>query len=122
MGINRPSSDSSPIIINRLRRSYGKKVLDSYKSSIIISALIMFVGIGTLIVAKHPALRSLAEVTIVGMITVVVMAYLLPPLLFRFLVTKKGVARRLPVTIADLWRTVFATTIYLLQLFVGLVL
>lgn len=103
-------------------RAYGKKVLDSYKSSIIISALIMFVGIGTLIVAKHPALRSLAEVTIVGMITVVVMAYLLPPLLFRFLVTKKGVARRLPVTIADLWRTVFATTIYLLQLFVGLVL
>jgi 1-acyl-sn-glycerol-3-phosphate acyltransferase len=46
----------------------------------------MFIGIGTLILAKHPALRSLAEVTIIGMGTVVLMAYCLPPLVFRWLV------------------------------------
>ena len=64
---------------------YAKQrpVLVSYKRSIILSALIMFIGIGTLIFARHPALHSLAEVTIIGMSCVVLMAYLLPPLLFK---------------------------------------
>ena len=33
--------------------THRKKVLASYKNSILLSALIMFIGIGTLIVAKH---------------------------------------------------------------------
>ena len=69
--------------------AYRKKLLPTYKSSIIISALIMFIGIGSLIVAKHPALHSLAEVTIVGMFSVVLMAYIFPPFIFKLLV-KKG--------------------------------
>jgi len=67
--------------------AYGKKRLSSYKRSVILSAIIMFVGIGALIISKHPALRSLALVTIVGMGTVVLMAYYLPPLVFRWLTT-----------------------------------
>lgn len=34
--------------------AYRKKLLPSYKNSIVISALIMFIGMGSLIVAKHP--------------------------------------------------------------------
>ena len=60
----------------------GRKVLTSHKRSVALSALIMFVGIGSLILARHPALHSLAEVTIVGMFSVVLMAYVIPPLLF----------------------------------------
>lgn len=60
----------------------GKPVLVSYKRSIILSALIMFIGIGSLIFARHPALHSLAEITIIGMFSVVLMAYLIPPLLY----------------------------------------
>ena len=67
-------------------RRTGRKILASYKYSIILSALIMFIGIGTLITARHPALFSLAEVTIIGMVCVVLMAWLLPPLLFRLCV------------------------------------
>ena len=67
----------------------GKPILASYKRSILLSAIIMFIGIGTLIVAKHPALHSLAEITIVGMSSVVFMSWLVPPLLFR-LIYKKG--------------------------------
>ena len=62
-----------------------RRMLDSYKHSIYVSALIMFIGIGSLILARHPALRSLAEVTIVGMSTVVLMACVLPPLVFKWL-------------------------------------
>ncbi len=64
---------------------HKKPVLASYKNSIILSALIMFIGIGILILAKHPAMHSLAEVTIVGMFSVVLMAYIIPPLLFKWL-------------------------------------
>lgn len=68
----------------------GKPILASYKRSILLSAIIMFIGIGTLIVAKHPALHSLAEITIVGMSSVVFMSWLVPPLLFRLIYKKKG--------------------------------
>lgn len=67
---------------------HGKPILAPYKRSIILSAMIMFIGIGTLIFAKHPALHSLAEVTIIGMFSVVLMAYLLPPLLFKWMMKR----------------------------------
>lgn len=79
-----------------------KPILLSYKSSILQSAAIMFVGIGTLIVARHPAMRSLAQVTIIGMFSVVLMAYLVPPLMFRWLTTCNGSVRRFPVTVRSL--------------------
>lgn len=84
--------------------AHGKPVMASYKSSIIQSALIMFVGIGTLIVARHPAMRSLAEVTIIGMFSVVLMAYLIPPFLFKWMTTRNGMVRRYPLT----FRSVFS--------------
>ena len=68
----------------------GKSILASYKHSILLSAIIMFIGIGTLIVAKHPALYSLAEITIVGMSSVVFMSWLIPPLLFRLMYKKRS--------------------------------
>ena len=82
--------------------AYRRKMLSSYKSSIIISALIMFVGIGALIIAKHPALQSLAKVTIIGMFSVVLMAYLFPLLIFRWLVEGKQGSRLRPITLRNL--------------------
>ena len=84
--------------------AYRRKMLSSYKQSIILSALIMFIGIGALILARHPALRSLAQVTIVGMSSVVLMAWLLPPLLFRWLTMKDGQYRKRPLSLSLLYR------------------
>jgi hypothetical protein len=84
--------------------AYRKKLLPSFKNSIVISALIMFIGMGSLIVAKHPALHSLAEVTIVGMFTVVLMAWVVPPLVFSWLVKRHGLVRPEPITVGYLWR------------------
>ena len=65
--------------------THHRPILASHKKSILQSALIMFIGIGTLIVAQHPAMHSLAQVTIIGMFSVVLMAYMIPPLLFSWL-------------------------------------
>ncbi len=83
--------------------AYRRKMLASYKHSIIISALIMFIGIGTLIIARHPALHSLAEVTIAGMFSVVLMAYVFPPLIFKYLVQKNGKYRQRPLSVTYLF-------------------
>lgn len=82
--------------------TYRKPILSSYKNSILQSALIMLVGIGTLIISKHPAMRSLAEVTIVGMISVVLMSYTFPPLLFKWLTMKDGKCRIYPITLSSM--------------------
>lgn len=102
--------------------AYRKKLLPSYKNSILVSALIMFIGMGSLIVAKHPALHSLAEVTIVGMLSVVAMAWVIPPLIFNWLTRTEGRTRKFPVTLGKLWRTTYCALAYLLEITFGCVL
>lgn len=68
---------------------HGHPMLPQYKSGILLSAVIMFTGIGVLIIARHPAMHSLGAVTLIGMSAVILMAFLLPPLLFRFIGLKR---------------------------------
>jgi 1-acyl-sn-glycerol-3-phosphate acyltransferase len=91
----------------------GKKMLASFKNSIILSATILFIAIGMLIFAKHPAMRSLAQLTIVGMATVVACAYLFPPLIFRFLTAKKGKLREAPWTLRRFLIMTYAFAVFL---------
>jgi 1-acyl-sn-glycerol-3-phosphate acyltransferase len=93
--------------------TYRKKMLASFKKSILLSAIILFTAIGMLIFAKHPAMRSLAELTMVGMISVVACAYLFPPLIFRFLTTKKGKPREVPWTLKRFLMMTYAMVIFL---------
>ena len=94
--------------------TYKRKILKSYKNSIALSALIMFVGIGMLIFAEHPALRSLAEVTIIGMFSVVMMSYIFPSLFFHALTMRKGKPRLMPVTLKNVLGMVYAFCFFLI--------
>jgi len=73
--------------------TYHRRMLAHYKRSIFFSAAIMFIGMGSLIVASHPALRGLGEITIVGMASVVALTFVIPPLVFglfvRFFASKR---------------------------------
>ena len=79
----------------------------------------MFIGMGSLIVAKHPALHSLAEVTIVGMFTVVLMAWVIPPFIFGWLTKTNHRIRRRPVTIEQIVRITYCAVVYLTELLYG---
>ena len=94
--------------------AYGKKLLREYRRSIIISAIIMFAGIGSLITAQHPAMRSLAEVTLVGMGVVVLVAYAVPPLIYKWLTESKGIKRKNPVTMVNFFASFY--TFFVLSL------
>ncbi|MFA6652290.1 MAG: 1-acyl-sn-glycerol-3-phosphate acyltransferase [Bacteroidales bacterium] len=94
--------------------TYRKKMLGTYKNTVALSALIMLAGIGSLILAKHPAMRSLAQVTIIGMVSVVITAYVVPPFLYRLLVTKRGKYRDEPLTIRNFFHSAVSFTFFLM--------
>jgi 1-acyl-sn-glycerol-3-phosphate acyltransferase len=93
--------------------TYRKKMLALFKNTLVLSAVIMFLAIGMLIFAKHPAMRSLAEVTIVGMISVLMMAYIFPPLIFNALTMKKGKHRLMPITLWNFTKTTISFIVFL---------
>ena len=97
--------------------TYGKQRLRSYRRSVVISAALMFVGIGVLIFAKHPAMRSLAQVALIGMATVILMACYLPPLIYRWLTTHKGKPRRVPITLKRLLYTFLSLLVFFIAAF-----
>lgn len=70
----------------------GKPIREQFQQSILLSALIMLVGIGVLVIAQHPAMHGLGAVTLVGMGSVVLLACTLPPLLFKALL--KGCSKK----------------------------
>lgn len=98
--------------------AYGRKRLRSYQRSVVISAALMFVGIGVLIFAKHPAMRSLAEVAIIGMASVILMACYLPPMIFRWITYKHGKIRQVPVTLKRLFYTFISLLVFFVSAFV----
>ncbi|HOY30252.1 MAG TPA: 1-acyl-sn-glycerol-3-phosphate acyltransferase [Bacteroidales bacterium] len=107
--------DYSIFIMDGLLQEYkkGVRILDSYKTAVFLSAFTMFVGIGVLILARHPALRSIALLTIIGMLSVVFMSYTLVPVLFRWLIIKKNKFRKFPVTFFGLFYAIVCYSYYL---------
>ena len=97
--------------------AYGKKMLKNYRNSVILSGILMFIGIGSLIFAKHPAMRSLAEVAIIGMATVVFMACYLPPIIFEWITKKKDQFRQVPVTLKRLLYTFVSLFVFFIVSF-----
>lgn len=75
--------DYTIFVVEGLQYEYrtGRRILSRYRGSIILSALIMFLGIGVLVIARHPAMFSLGIVTLIGMSVVILTANIVPPLL-----------------------------------------
>lgn len=97
--------------------AYGRKRLREYRRSVIVSALMMSVGIGVLVFARHPAMRSLGAVALVGMASVMLMACYLPPVVFRWMTTKNGKRREVPLTLRRLLCTGWIIFVFVLFVF-----
>jgi uncharacterized protein len=102
--------DYSLFIMDGLLQEYktGKKNLSSYKSSIILSAITTIAGLGVLIFAKHPALKSIALIAIIGILCVVLIGQILIPFLFDILIKKRTFRKRFPWTVSGLLKSCFA--------------
>ncbi len=80
---------------------YGNKPIKDFRLSILLSALTTIAALGVLILAKHPALKSIASVSIFGIISVVLIANTILPLLFTILTRLKKEYRKYPITLKN---------------------
>ncbi|MFZ1305962.1 MAG: 1-acyl-sn-glycerol-3-phosphate acyltransferase, partial [Ferruginibacter sp.] len=111
--------DYSLFIMDGLLQEYktGKKNLSSFKSSIILSAITTIVGLGVLIFAKHPALQSIALISIIGICCVVIMSQILIPFFFSILIKNRVGKNRFPWT---LWGFIKSSTAFSLFISVSI--
>jgi len=107
--------DYSLFIMDGLLQEYktGKKNLSSFKSSIILSAVTTIVGLGVLIFAKHPALKSIALISIIGILCVVIMSQVLIPFFFSVLIKNRVNKNRFPWTLWGFIKSSFAFSIFI---------
>jgi uncharacterized protein len=104
--------DYAIFITDALMTEYktGQRNLSSYKTGIFISATTTMIGIGVLIFASHPALKSIGLITIIGMFSVLIISNTIQPALFKFLITNRVEKKRVPYTLLSLFQSVFAYT------------
>jgi 1-acyl-sn-glycerol-3-phosphate acyltransferase len=102
--------DYSIFITDGLLNEYrtGQKNLESYKTGIFISATTTMIGIGVLIFASHPALKSIGLITIIGMFCVLIISNTIQPILFRFFITNRTDKKRVPLTLLNILQSAFA--------------
>ncbi|MCW3128346.1 MAG: methyltransferase protein [Bacteroidetes bacterium] len=77
----------------------GKDTLSSHKVSIFLGAATTIIGLGALIFAKHPALRSIALVSIIGIVCVLVIGQTIQPFIYNYYIQRRKEQGLPPYTI-----------------------
>lgn len=72
------------------KESRANLLLQYHKTAILLSAMVLIVTVASMLFAKHPAIKSVGFATLVGMISAVVIAYVVQPYLFRLLNKKNS--------------------------------
>ncbi len=101
---------------------YGREVLSHYKSGIILSSLSTIIGTGVLFFAKHPAIKSIAAISVTGILTIVFISFFVQPLLFHFFTTRRTNHGKPPVTIRVILMSIIGYSIFILGSLLGVFL
>jgi len=105
---------------------YGVKNLNSYKTSIFLSGITTITGIGVLILAQHPALKSMAVLSIIGILSVIIISYTLEPALFNLFLLNRKRKGKIAYSFQEFLNSTFAWTIFIAgsfyTTFVGIIL
>ncbi|MEP7170865.1 MAG: 1-acyl-sn-glycerol-3-phosphate acyltransferase, partial [Bacteroidota bacterium] len=78
---------------------YGKDTLSSYRAGIILSALSTTIGTGVLFFAKHPAIHSVAAISVLGISIILFISFVFQPIIFDLFVQKRIEKKRTPVSL-----------------------
>ena len=65
------------------------KVLHAHKTAILLSAIVLVTTVSSMLIAKHPAIRSVGFTTLVGLLSAVILSYVLQPAVYRWLKAKR---------------------------------
>ena len=98
-------------ILHKLK--WNQDYLSSYKSSILLSSFTTIIGIGVLIFAQHPALESIAALSIIGIISVLFIAFTLQPVLLHWMLYKNHRKRIIPIKIHNIIFSLVGYSVYM---------
>ncbi|TDW50161.1 hypothetical protein EV144_102596 [Flavobacterium sp. 270] len=87
--------DFSIFMTSALQKEFtnGKNEIAIYRTSIILAVITTILGIGAMIFAQHPALRSISSVSLIGVFAALIITFIFYPILFKVFLsnrTKKG--------------------------------
>lgn len=93
--------DFSIFMTSALQKEYttGKNEMPTYRTSIILAALTTILAIGALVFAKHPALKSISSVSLIGVFAALLITFIFYPILFRFCFINRVKKGKSPITL-----------------------
>ena len=93
--------DFSIFMTSALQKEHttGKNEIPTYRTSIILAALTTILAIGALVFAKHPALRSISSVSLIGVFAALLITFIFYPLLFRICFINRVKKGKSPITL-----------------------
>lgn len=93
--------DFSIFMTSALQKRYttGEDELSTYRTSIILAVLTTVLAIGVLIFAKHPALKSVSAIALIGITSAMVITFVLYPRVFRYFIEKRPEKGKSPVSL-----------------------
>jgi len=108
--------DYSVFQLRGLLQEYGsaKTYVASYRKSILLSAITSVLGIGVLIFAEHPALKSIATLAIIGLSSVVLITFVIQPFLFEVFIGNRKKKGLIPFTLLSFYQSALAFGSFLL--------
>ncbi|MDP4282462.1 MAG: 1-acyl-sn-glycerol-3-phosphate acyltransferase, partial [Bacteroidota bacterium] len=77
---------------------YGLEDLPSFKTSIFLSSVTTLFGVCALFFARHPALNSIALISLVGILAVVLISYTFQPLFANMILMRRMKEHKFPIT------------------------
>jgi len=106
--------DFSIYVMDALMEEYrtGRKMLQINRQAIRISAVATLVGLGCLMFAGHPSLRSVGLLSVLGIGCILLIAQVLIPVLFRWIITRRTSQGLIPLAFFPVIRSVFAFTYF----------
>ena len=81
--------DYSIFVMNGLTAGDSQK-LNYHKTAIFFSAVTLIVTVSSMLMAQHPAIKSVGFSTLVGLLSAVILSYVLQPAIYRWLNRKKA--------------------------------
>lgn len=93
---------------------YGIKSDSTSRNSIFLSAITTIIGLGILLIAKHPSMRSIALVSVIGIISILFVSQTLQPFLFNAFIQYRSNKGQQPFTFWTFIKSVYAFIYYVL--------
>ncbi|MGO4772816.1 1-acyl-sn-glycerol-3-phosphate acyltransferase [Flavobacterium sp. W22_SRS_FK3] len=83
--------DFSIFMTSALQKEFttGKNEIAIYRTSIILAVITTILGIGAMIFAEHPALRSISSVSLIGVFAALIITFIFYPILFKLFLSNR---------------------------------